>query len=112
MKTFIISFELKQELDYTSFFEALMFYSDWTPLTQNAWLIYSDCNSIDIFEDLVGYIYSLDALFVASINNDANWINLKVSDEKVMNLLPPESNSIEPPPESFIQSLKKQWNNN
>jgi len=116
MRTFIISYDLKQlptSVDYNSFFEQLMSFSDFTPLTDHSWLIKYEGSSLEVFDKLVGHIFSLDPLFVIAIDGDAEWLNLKSHDEKLYNILPYDDQEILPEqevPVTLIESLKQKWN--
>lgn len=79
MILYFITYELRnREKNYSNFYDSIKSIShDSCQCMTNAWLIYSDINSSDIYNVLKPLIEDTDNLFIGEINrkNIAGWVS-------------------------------------
>lgn len=82
MSSFIISYDLISDKDYSKLYEAIRNYGSFAHILESVWIIKSSSSSSSIRDNLASYIDSDDKLFVAKLTGESAWRNLskEVSD--------------------------------
>lgn len=82
MSSFLISYDLISDKDYSKLYEAIRNYGSFAHVLESVWIIKSSNSSKDIRDNLRSYIDNNDKLFVAKLNGESAWLNLskEVSD--------------------------------
>ncbi len=82
MSTFIITYDLISDKDYSKLYEAIKNYGYYAHLLESIWIIKSSTSSTDIRDNLKNYIDDDDKIFVAKLTRECAWKNLskEVSD--------------------------------
>lgn len=82
MSSFIISYDLISDKDYSSLYSAIRDYRSFAHVLESVWIIKSSTSSAEIRDNLKSYIDSDDKLFVAKLTGESAWKNLskEVSD--------------------------------
>ena len=76
MSSFIVSYDLIANKDYTELYEAIRNYGSFAHILESVWIIKSTDSAVNIRDNLRTYIDSDDKLFVAKLNGESAWINL------------------------------------
>jgi hypothetical protein len=77
MSTYIISYDLSNNRDYESLYEAIKAYGTWAHITESTWaVVSSNSSAVDIRDDLKRTIDSDDKLFVIKSGIEAAWVNV------------------------------------
>lgn len=82
MSSFIISYDLISDKDYSKLYEAIRNYGYFAHVLESVWIVNSSDYSTTIRDNLSSYMDSDDKLFVAQLSGESAWRNLsaKVSD--------------------------------
>ena len=82
MSSFIISYDLISDKDYSKLYEAIRNYGYFAHVLESVWIVNSSDSSTTIRDTLSSYMDSDDKLFVAQLSGESAWRNLsaKVSD--------------------------------
>ena len=82
MSSFLISYDLISDKDYSKLYEAIRNYGSFAHVLESVWIIKSSNSSKDIRDNLRSYIDNNDKLFVAKLSGESAWLNLskEVSD--------------------------------
>lgn len=82
MNSFLISYDLISNKDYSSLYKAIRDYGSFAHVLESVWIVKSSTSSSDIRNNLKSYIDSDDKLFVAKLSGESAWTNLskEVSD--------------------------------
>lgn len=82
MNSFLISYDLISNKDYSSLYTAIKNYGYYAHILESVWIIKSSYSSSDIRNNLKIHIDSDDKLFVAKLTGESAWSNLskEVSD--------------------------------
>lgn len=82
MSSFLISYDLISDKDYSKLYEAIRNYGSFAHVLESVWIIKSSNSSKYIRDNLRSYIDNNDKLFVAKLNGESAWLNLskEVSD--------------------------------
>lgn len=76
MSSFLISYDLISNKDYSKLYEAIRNYGAFAHVLESVWIIKSTKSSTNIRDDLMSYIDSDDKLFVAKLTGESAWVNL------------------------------------
>ena len=76
MSSFIISYDLISDKDYSSLYEAIRNYGSYAHILESVWIIKSSTSSTNIRDNLKSYIDSDDKIFVAKLSGESAWRNL------------------------------------
>lgn len=76
MSSFIISYDLISDKDYSKLYEAIRNYGSYAHVLESVWIIKSSSSSSNIRDNLISYIDSDDKLFVAKLTGESAWKNL------------------------------------
>jgi len=76
MSSFLISYDLISNKDYSKLYEAIRNYGSFAHVLESVWIIKSTKSSTNIRDDLMSYIDSDDKLFVAKLTGESAWVNL------------------------------------
>lgn len=82
MSSFLISYDLISDKDYSKLYEAIRNYGSFAHVLESVWIIKSSASSSEIRDNLKSYLDSDDKLFVARLTGESAWKNLskEVSD--------------------------------
>lgn len=82
MSSFIISYDLISDKDYSKLYESIRNYGYFAHVLESVWIVNSSDSSTTIRDNLSSYMDSDDKLFVAQLSGESAWRNLsaKVSD--------------------------------
>lgn len=82
MSSFIVSYDLISDKDYSKLYEAIRDYDSFAHVLESVWIINSSDSSTTIRDNLSSYMDSDDKLFVAKLSGESAWRNLstKISD--------------------------------
>lgn len=82
MSSFLISYDLVSDKDYSKLYEAIRNYGSFAHVLESVWIIKSSASSSEIRDNLKSYLDSDDKLFVARLTGESAWKNLskEVSD--------------------------------
>lgn len=80
MSSFIISYDLIADKDYSKLYEAIENYGSFAHILESVWIVKSSSSSSEIRDNLKHYIDSDDKLFVAKLTSEAAWRNLSKED--------------------------------
>lgn len=82
MSSFLISYDLISDKDYSKLYEAIRNYGSFAHVLESVWIIKSSASSSEIRDNLKSYLDSDDKLFVARLTGESAWRNLskEVSD--------------------------------
>ena len=76
MSSFIVSYDLISNRDYSKLYEAIRNYGSYAHVLESVWIIKSSSSSTNIRDNLKSYIDSDDKLFVAKLTGESAWKNL------------------------------------
>lgn len=82
MSSFLISYDLISDKDYSKLYESIRNYGSFAHVLESVWIIKSSASSSEIRDNLKSYLDSDDKLFVARLTGESAWKNLskEVSD--------------------------------
>lgn len=75
MKTYIITYDLRNNRDYASLHEAIKQYSKWAKITESTWGVVTSKSASEIRDNLRSVMDSDDRLFVLKSGVEAAWRN-------------------------------------
>ena len=81
MPCYIISYDLRNQRDYQSLYEAIKEYGTWAKITESTWAIVTDESAVEIRNHLLNNIDDDDRLFVVKSGVEAAWRNVRCRDE-------------------------------
>ena len=81
MTTYIISYDLHKDRDYSEFFESLRSYDSWAQITSSTWMVKSPYLANDVYEYLYNFIDSNDPLFVVKSGSESAWSSILTDDD-------------------------------
>lgn len=87
MNSFIISYDLNNEKDYSKLITEIESYSNAAKINKSVWFINSQNESSEIRDNLVDYIDSDDSLFIAKLTGQAAWRNVICSSQHLKDYL-------------------------
>lgn len=76
MPSFIVSYDLISNKDYSKLYEAIRNYGSYAHVLESVWIIKSSSSSSNIRDNLKSYLDSDDKLFVAKLTGESAWKNL------------------------------------
>ena len=76
MASFLISYDLIADKDYSKLYEAIRNYGSFAHILESVWIIKSTESSTNIRDNLMSYIDSNDKLFIAKLTGESAWVNL------------------------------------
>ena len=76
MKTFLITYQLNTDNDYTPFYEALKSFPKWWHYLKSTWLIQTESATAKlVYNTLATHIYKADLLLIIEVtNNYHGWL--------------------------------------
>lgn len=87
MNSFIISYDLNNEKDYSKLITEIESYPNAAKINKSVWFINSQNKSSEIRDNLVNYIDSDDSLFIAKLTGQAAWRNVICSSQHLKDYL-------------------------
>ena len=75
MKCYIISYDLRNERDYESLYDAIQSYGTWAKITESTWAIVTDKSAKNVRDHLLTTMDGDDRLFVVKSGVEAAWQN-------------------------------------
>lgn len=87
MNSFIISYDLNNEKDYSKLITKIESYPNAAKINKSVWFINSQNKSSEIRDNLVNYIDSDDSLFIAKLTGQAAWRNVICSSQHLKDYL-------------------------
>ncbi len=87
MNSFIISYDLNNEKDYSKLITEIESYSNAAKINKSVWFINSQNESSEIRNNLIDYIDSDDSLFIAKLTGQAAWRNVICSSQHLKDYL-------------------------
>lgn len=76
MSSFIVSYDLISDKDYSKLYEAIRNYGYFAHVLESVWIVNSSDSSATIRDNLSSYMDSDDKLFVAKLSGESAWRNL------------------------------------
>lgn len=76
MSSFLVTYDLISNKDYSKLYEAIRNYGSYAHVLESVWIIKSSTSSSDIRDNLISYIDNDDKLFVAKLTGQSAWKNL------------------------------------
>jgi len=73
--TYIVTYDISEDGDYTGLYEKLKTYNGWAKITESTWAIGSSKKAPEIRDELVEYIGEDGRLFVIKSGKAAAWKN-------------------------------------
>ena len=80
MPCYIISYDLRNERDYSALYEAIKGYGTWAHITESTWAVVADERAAEVRDDLLQHMDDDDALFVVKSGVAAAWRNVLCKD--------------------------------
>lgn len=75
MNSYLITYDLRNNKDYTSLHEAIKTHHKWGKVTESTWIVVSAKSAMQIRDDLFKVMDSDDRLFVLKSGVEAAWMN-------------------------------------
>ena len=76
MATYIITYDLRNNRDYSSLYSAIKSYGTWARITESSWAIVTEQNTAQVRDFLSSSMDADDRLFVAKYGGAAAWKNV------------------------------------
>lgn len=76
MSSFVVSYDLISDKDYSKLYEAIRNYGSYAHVLESVWIIKSESSSSNIRDSLKSYMDSDDKLFIAKLTGESAWRNL------------------------------------
>lgn len=76
MSSFLVSYDLISDKNYSKLYEAIRNYGSYAHILESVWIINSSSSSVEIRDNLKHYLDSDDKLFVAKLTGESAWKNL------------------------------------
>ena len=76
MYSYIVTYDLIADKDYSTLYEAIRSYGSYAHILESVWIVKSSASSSDIRDNLKSYMDSDDKLFVAKLTGESAWKNL------------------------------------
>lgn len=76
MHSYIISYDLIADKDYSSLYKAIKNYGTYAHVLESVWIVNSSTSSVDIRDNLKSFLDADDKIFVAKLTGQSAWINL------------------------------------
>lgn len=87
MNSYIISYDLNNEKDYSKLIKEIESYSNAAKINKSVWFINSHNSSSAIRDNLKNYTDSDDSLFIAKLTGEAAWKNVICSSKHLKDYL-------------------------
>ncbi len=81
MSSFVISYDLVADKDYSKLYEAIRNYGTFAHILESVWIVKSSSSSSEIRDNLKSYVDADDKLFVARLTGEAAWRNVLCTDK-------------------------------
>lgn len=81
MNTYIISYDMAEDGDYTALIDKIKSYRYWAHITESTWAILSYKSASDIRDDLADHFSIGSRLIVVQTAHIAAWMNTKCSNK-------------------------------
>lgn len=81
MNTFIVSYDLRNQRNYSLLYSAIKEYWIWAKVLESLWIIKTNSSSIEVYDYLSQYINIDDGLIVIKSWRNAKWNNVNCSNE-------------------------------
>jgi hypothetical protein len=75
MACYIISYDLKEGMQYEPLYEAIKSYKTWAHVNESVWAVVTDNKATQVRDHLSGFIGTKDRIFVIKSGVEAAWRN-------------------------------------
>ena len=76
MKSYVVSYDLNNQKDYSKLIKAIEDYPNSAKINKSVWFINSERSAKSIRDELRDFIDNDDSLFVATLTGEAAWRNV------------------------------------
>ena len=93
MNKFLVTYDLKKtssndrSSDYNKLYEKLSWYNKNARVTESSWIIKTNKNSQEVYDNLASVLNGNDSLFISAISNPSIWYNCLSSNDKIREVL-------------------------
>lgn len=75
MASYLITYDLRKNRDYTSLYSAIKSYGTWAKITESSWIVVTEQNAVQVRDFLSNSLDEDDRLFVMKYGGAAAWKN-------------------------------------
>ena len=76
MPAYIISYDLRQQRDYDSLYEAIKSYGTWAHIAESTWAVVTSSSAVAVRDHLSKHVDADDRIFVVKSGVEAAWRNV------------------------------------
>ncbi|MGB3252268.1 CRISPR-associated protein Cas2 [Buttiauxella gaviniae] len=81
MTTYLISYDLIKNKDYSSLIEKIKSYGTWAKVLESTWIVSSNKSAIAVRDDILSVMDDDDRVFVIKTTNYAAWRHVQCSND-------------------------------